>query len=99
MIGFKLFRKRKDGSYGPLFINRRLKLHVGVWYEAELHPTKGYAVRPGWHLCDQPVAPHLSEKDRVWCIVEYEDSTAHQRPASQGGLWHTAKRLKIIGEL
>jgi hypothetical protein len=98
-IGYKLFRKRKDGTYGPLFINRSLRLRVDTWYDAEFHPTKGYAVRPGWHLCDAPIAPHLSKKARVWCKVEYKDSTAHQRPKAQGGLWHTANRLRIIGEL
>jgi hypothetical protein len=32
MIGYKLFRKRKDGSYGPLFINRKLRMcAVNLW--------------------------------------------------------------------
>jgi hypothetical protein len=98
-LGFKLFRKRKDGSYGPLFINRRQKLHVGVVYDAENHPTKGYAVRPGWHICSEANAPHLSKKDRVWCIVGFHDYTKHIRPESQGGLWFTANKMVILGEL
>jgi hypothetical protein len=47
MIGYKLFRKRKDGTYGPLFINRSQKILQGETYHAEDHPTKGYAYRPG----------------------------------------------------
>ena len=41
MIAYKLFRKRKDGSYGPLFINRKQKVYPGVTYQAEEHRTKG----------------------------------------------------------
>ncbi len=99
MIAYKLFRKRKDGTYGPLFINRKQKLDTGVWYFAEDHKTKGYAHRPGWHACAKPVAPHLSKKDRVWCKVVVSDVTRHQRPDSQGGLWFTANVLKIVEEL
>lgn len=99
MIAYKLFRKRKDNSYGPLFINRSQKLYPNVVYHAEEHPTKGYAFRPGWHCCAEPVAPHLSKKDRVWCQVEIKDFTEHQRPENQGGLWFTANSLKVIKEL
>jgi hypothetical protein len=99
MIAYKLFRKRKDGTYGPLFINRKQRIKTGEWLPAEAHLTKGYAFRPGWHCCAEPLAPHLSKKDRVWCkvaIMKYEE---HQRPESQGGLWYTADRLKVLGEL
>jgi hypothetical protein len=99
MIAYKLFRKRKDGSYGPLFINRKQRIGVNVEYQAEAHLTKGFAYRPGWHCCAEPLAPHLSKKDRVWCKVEINNYTEHQRPASQGGLWFTANSLKILEEL
>jgi len=99
MIAYKLFRKRKDGSYGPLFINRKQKLYDDWWYQAEDHKTKGYAHRPGWHCCAEPLAPHLSKKDRVWCVVEIDDYIEHLRPENQGGLWYTADLLKIIKEL
>lgn len=56
MIGYKLFHKRKDGTYGPLFINKKQKLVAGVYYAAGDYPTKGYAHRPGWHICSAPVA-------------------------------------------
>lgn len=96
MIAFKLFRQRKDGSLGPLFINRKQKLYVGETYNAECHVTKGYAVRPGWHCCKEQSAPHLSKKDRVWCKVRIKNYTKHIRPEAQGGIWFTADQLTII---
>jgi hypothetical protein len=99
MIAYKLFRKRKDGTYGPLFINRKQKIHIGVSYDAESHPTAGYAYRPGWHCCSTPNAPHLSKKDRVWCKVRISDYTEHKRPENQGGLWYTANKLTVLKEL
>ena len=47
MIGYKLFKLRKDGTLGPLFINRKQQLAVGQTYYSEAHRTKGYAFRPG----------------------------------------------------
>jgi hypothetical protein len=100
MIGYKLFRKRKDGTYGPLFINRSQKLTAGLWYGAANIPTKGYAVRPGWHICGKKSAPHLKMKpDRVWCRVQYFDAVSIKRPESQGGLWWLANRMRILHEL
>jgi len=99
MIAYKLFRKRKDGTYGPLFINRKQRVEPMTWYDAESHPTKGFAVRPGWHCCAEPLAPHLSKKDRVWCKVMITQYTEHQRPESQGGLWYTANKMKVLNEL
>jgi len=95
MKAWKLFRVRKDGSIGSLFINRRARLPVGKWMVAEEHPTKGYAFRPGWHACAKPDAPHLSTRGRAWFRVELRGVTTHHRPASQGGVWYTAKQLKI----
>jgi hypothetical protein len=96
MIGYKLFRLRKDGSLGPLFINCRQRLEVGITYEAEEHLTKGFAFRPGWHICSEMNAPHLSKKGRVWAKVKFSDYTSHVRPESQGGLWYTANKMKIV---
>jgi hypothetical protein len=96
MIAYKLFNQRKDGTLGPLFINRKQRITPMQWYDAENHPTKGYAIRPGWHCCAEPVAPHLSERDRVWCKVMITNYTEHQRPQSQGGLWYTANKLKVL---
>lgn len=96
MIGYKLFRLRKDGTLGPLFINRRQRIEVGVLYQAESHKTKGYAFRPGWHICSEMNAPHLSKIGRVWAKVSFTGYQKHQRPESQGGLWYTADKMKVI---
>ena len=96
MLGFKLFTLYKDGSIGPLFINKRLRLDLGEWYEAEDHPTKGYAHRPGFHVCARPIAPHLSKTGRVWGKVDIEDYVVYQRPIRQGGIWYLAKRMKVL---
>jgi hypothetical protein len=94
---FKLFRVRKDGTLGPLFINTRQRIELGLWYEAEDHPTKGYAHRPGWHCGRTPLAPHLSLEGRTWFKVEIEDFYRSPRPKHQGGEWLIAKRMKVIG--
>lgn len=99
MIGYKLFRKRKDGTYGPLFINRSLRLEIGKNYWAESHPTKGYTVRPGWHICSTPNAPHLGKKDRVWCKVQFTHEETIVRPAYQGGIWYLGSKMKVMEEL
>ena len=96
MIAWKLFRLLKDGSIAPLFINKRLRLEPGVWYEAECHPTKGFAVRTGWHVTAKPNAPHLSTKDRVWRKVEILDYTKLERPESQGGTWYLANKMRVL---
>ena len=99
MFAFKLLRKRKDGTLGPLFINAKQRIPIGRWLEAEDHPTTGYAHRPGWHCTATKEAPHLSEKDRVWCNVVVDDYTCFNRPRSQGGQWILAKHMKVLGEI
>jgi hypothetical protein len=96
MIGYKLFRLRKDGSLGPLFINRKLRIEPGIVYHEEHHPTKGFAVRPGWHICSAPVAPHLSKKGRVWCKVEFDHKETINRPLNQGGIWYLGHTMKVL---
>ena len=68
------------------------------WMEAEDHPTKGFAHRPGWHCTAQPKAPHLSEKGRVWLQVEISGAKEFKRPESQGGLWYLADAMKILNQ-
>ena len=97
MIAYKLLRVRKDGSLGPLFINRRFRVPVGEWILYGCHPTRGFKIRPGWHCTSRPEAPHLSMKGRAWFEVEVEaDAERIDRPASQGGLWYLAKWMRII---
>lgn len=99
MKAYKLLRKRKKGTLGPLFINRRQRIPIGEWLQAEAHRTKGYAFRPGWHVTKTPEAPHLSMKGRVWCEVQIEDYKELQRPVSQGGCWFIAQRMKVLREI
>lgn len=94
--GYKLFKMRKDGSIGPLFINKQQRLEVGVWYDAEDHPTAGYQHRPGWHAALEPIAPHLSEKGRVWAEIRMARTRRFNRPQSQGGTWVLADRIKVV---
>jgi len=93
---FKLLRLRKDGTLGSLFINRKQIIPVGVWLRAEYHPTKGYAVRPGWHAAPRPEAPHLGTKGRVWMRVEVADFEELPRPKSQGGTWLIAQWMRVM---
>lgn len=98
MIAYKLFRQMKDGSLAPLFINRKLRLACNEWYTAENHPTKGFAIRPGFHVTVKPNAPHLSMKGRVWKQVEIKGYVEINRPITQGGLWYLADRMKVLEE-
>ena len=96
MIAWKLFRLMKGGAIAPLFINKKLRLEPGVWYEAEDHPTKGFAHRPGFHILSERNAPHLGKKGRVWKQVEFYDYETFYRPEQQGGKWYLAKRMRVI---
>jgi len=93
---YKLVRLLKDGSLSPLFINRRSRLSVGTWMDAEAHRTKGFAFRKGWHCTLTPNAPHLSSRGRVWVEVEVDDVELYNRPESQGGTWVLAQRMRIV---
>lgn len=99
MRAYKLFRRRKDGTLGPLFINAGQRIPLGEWLPAEDKPTKGFAHRPGWHATLLPDAPHLKMTEgRVWAEVElWGPITRFGRPASQGGAWLLCTgALKVI---
>ena len=96
MIAYKLCRILKSGEITSLFIDKTRRLPFGEWMEAESHPTKGYKERPFWHCTSEMIAPHLSEKDRVWCKVEIKEYEEMVRPESQGGMWYLAKKIKIL---
>jgi hypothetical protein len=98
MIAYKLFSLRKDGSIGSLFINRKRKLPTNEWLIAESFPTKGYKFRPYWHCTSKPIAPHLTEKNRIWLKVEIENYSEFKRPNTQGGLWFLANKMKILNK-
>lgn len=99
MIAYKLFRKRKDGSLGSLFINRAEKLNKGIELPAKSYPTKGYKYRPKWHCLAKPEAPHLSKKGRIWYKVFMEEYERIERPPSQGGVWFLAGKITILEPL
>lgn len=99
MLAYKLFRLRKDGSIGPLFINRRQRIPIGKRLRAEKHRTKGFAFRPGWHCCKYPVAPHLSKRGRAWFMVKIRGVKVHERPAAQGGTWFTAREMTVLCQI
>ena len=102
ILAYKLFESRRDGTLGPLFINRSLVIpEDGTWLPAECHPTKGFAVREGWHAALKPHAPHLKlnpkgKRPRVWAQVALENPVCYDRPESQGGTWVLGTRLKVI---
>lgn len=99
MKAYKLVRKLKSGLLALLFINKKLRYIPGIWCKAESYPTKGFALRPGFHCCSKPEAPHLSLKGRVWVEVSIEDYEEIQRPESQGGLWYLAQKMKVMKEV
>lgn len=99
MIGYKLLRLRKNNTLGPLFINRKQIIPLGITLQAESHRTPKFKYRPGWHITNSPIAPHLSKKNRVWAKVEFHDFIGLHRPASQGGLWFLAQKMKLISIL
>lgn len=99
MIAYKLLRVRRDGTIGPLFINRRQRIPIGKYLKAEAHKTVGYAFRPGWHCTSQPLAPHLSMKGRTWYEVEIKNYTEFIRPKKQGGLWYLAQNMRLIRKI
>jgi len=95
-VAYKLLNLRKDGTFGPLFINRKQIIPLNVWLKAEDHPTKGYAHRPGWHVAPRPEAPHLSTKGRIWMRVKIRGFVELKRPESQGGTWWLAEWMMVI---
>ena len=96
MLAYKLCRILKNGEITSLFINKKKRLVFNEWLEGENYPTKGFAVRPFWHCTSEPIAPHLSEKNRVWVVVFMDEYSEYLRPESQGGKWFLAKRIKLI---
>lgn len=104
MKAYKLLRKLSDGKLYPLFIHKTFSTPFGEWMQAECYPTKGFAIRKGWHCTFIPLAPHLSIKlangeQRVWVECEVEDYATYNRPESQGGTWILAQKMKVVKEL
>lgn len=101
MTAYKLMRLGKDGGVYPLFINRKERTRFNEILKAECYPTKGFAVRQGWHCCFTPYAPHLKEtlssgEERVWVEVKVRNWKSYDRPESQGGAWILAQEMVVI---
>lgn len=96
MTAYKLFKLRKNNTLGSLFINSSQIIRKNRWYRAYNYPTKGFAVRPGWHATETPEAPHLSPKGRVWAKVELEEVKELKVPKNHGGKWFLAKKMKVL---
>lgn len=99
MIAYKLFNVRKDGTLGPLFINRRQRILTGKVLRARVNRTKGFAVRKGWHSCALPFAPHLTPKGRRWYRVDILGWTVHKRSEREGSLWYTSSHMQVLGPI
>lgn len=99
ITAYKLLRLRRDGTMGPLFINKRQIVRPGFWLRAEDHPTPGYQHRPGWHAAPAPFAPHLTTKGRVWCEVQLRYVRMIERPKAQGSAWYLARMMRVTRQL
>jgi hypothetical protein len=98
---WKLFRLRKDGTLGPLFVDRELVIRPETVYTArqDIRP-KTLAYRPGFHCIKHRWAPHIKMRlhngeRRVWCRVVIADYYRDKRPLTQGGMWYVAQNLMI----
>lgn len=81
--GYKLFEMDECGNLYALFIDKNTIMPIGEWLLAGNFPTKGFALRPGFHIGEIPAAPWLMSANgtyksqrrknwkRVWAEVEY----------------------------
>ena len=86
-IYYKLFEMDAMGNLYPLFIDKKTVYPIREWIQAENHPTKGFAKRPGLHAGEICSAVWLMSADgtyksqrgkqwkRVWCEVECNTTT------------------------
>ena len=101
ITAYKLMKLGKDGKVYPLFINKKEATRFGEVLKAKCYPTKGFAIRCGWHCCFTPYAPHLKEElangeRRVWVEVKVKDWESYDRPESQGGAWILAQEMIAV---
>ena len=98
----KLFKQRKDGTLGPLYIGskQRIDSKGGEWlpFDEKLS-KKGFGERPGWHAPTKE-APHIKAdakgQDRVVRDVALRNWTMFPRPASQGSEWYLAGEMMVL---
>lgn len=102
-IGYKLFRKKRDG-YAPLYFCKRDRYQLGETYRAvDGGPKQGFAHRPGFHIFRAPYAPQIKRSthgETAWVEVAYEDvGEIHRRPLSQGGNCPISPRIRLLREM
>lgn len=104
MKAYKLFKIRKDGTLGSLFIGASKVLPIGIEMQAEKdllvseNLKRKFTYRPFWHATSLPKADHLKIDaivKRVWAEVDIKEFTELKRPDYQGGKWFLAERLTI----
>ena len=93
--GYKLFEQDPMGNLYPLFIGKKNSMHIKEWQKAEILPTKGFAVRPGFHIGEICSAPWLMSFDgtyksqrskywkRIWAEVEYVADNDYSEKVNQ----------------
>lgn len=118
MEGFKLFNV-KDGGLYTLYVDAKEPRPIGVWLEAsegkrmpsgKVKASSGeLCFRPGWHVCEYPVATHIGAKEnptdarpsyrpdnQVWALVEFSDKVDYQVQAELAGKCARDKMLKYV---
>ena len=73
MKAYKMCKKRKDGTLGPMFVGTDEVFPIGVWITAQMNfkrkLDKVYSklgwlkFRPGLHFAEIPYAPHIGIKE------------------------------------
>lgn len=81
--GYKLFECDEQDNLYALFIDKNTIMPTKAWLKAGIHETKGFSLRPGYHIGQIPSAPWLMSANgtyrsqrrknwkRVWAEVEY----------------------------
>jgi hypothetical protein len=71
---YKLFEMDQNENLFALFIGKNKTFQIGQWLKAEILPTKGFSIRPGFHSGEIPSAPWLmsangcykSQRSKYW---------------------------------
>lgn len=63
---YKLFEMDQNDNLFPLFIGKNNSFPIGQWIKAQILPTKGFSVRPGFHSGQIPSAPWLMSFDGTY---------------------------------
>ena len=64
--GYKLFECDEQGNLYALFIDKHTVMPMNTWMKAGIFPTKGFSVRPGYHIGEIPSAPWLMSANGIY---------------------------------